>query len=150
MEGNIEPIDRGRIVANVKQDLGIGREQILELCRIKQRTGRRGSVNHRSGQRPDRILLFYCLNDVDGYKTELFFLRDIDGREVDFLVTDGGKPWFAVEVKSSGKDVSKSLSYYGHKLDIPFLYQVVDEKNIDIRNDIIRVLSMEKFLLSLV
>ena len=96
------------------------------------------------------LKLCHYLNDVDGYKTELFFLRDVDGREVDFLVTDGGKPWFAVEVKSSAKDVSKSLTYYGHKLDVPFLYQVVDERNIDIRKDKIRILSMEKFLLSLV
>lgn len=96
------------------------------------------------------LKLCHYLNDVDGYKTELFFLRDIDGREVDFLVTDGGKPWFAVEVKSSAQDVSKSLTYYGHKLDVPFLYQVVDERNIDIRKDKIRILSMEKFLLSLV
>jgi hypothetical protein len=87
---------------------------------------------------------------VDGYKTDLCFLRDIDGREVDFLVTNNGRPWFAVEVKSSSKDILKSLTYFGNKLDIPFLYQIVDERNIDIRKDKIRILSMEKFLLSLV
>jgi predicted AAA+ superfamily ATPase len=96
------------------------------------------------------LKLCHGLNDVEGHKTDLWFLRDIDGREVDFLVTDGQKPWFAVEVKSSAKDISKSLAYYGHKLDIPFLYQVVDERNIDIRKDRIRMLSMEKFLASLV
>lgn len=96
------------------------------------------------------LKLCHFLNDVDGYKTELYFLRDIDGREVDFLVTDDGKPWFAVEVKSSASDISKTLSYFGSKLDIPFLYQVVDERNVDIRKDRIRMLSMEKFLSSLV
>lgn len=96
------------------------------------------------------LKLCHYLNDVDGYKTELYFLRDVDGREVDFLVTEGRKPWFAVEVKSSAKDVSKSLSYFGHKLAIPFLYQLVDERNIDTRMDNIRILSMEKFLLALV
>ena len=96
------------------------------------------------------LKLCHHLHDVDGYKTELFFIRDIDGREVDFLVTNDGKPWFAVEVKSSAKDISKSLTYFGNKLDIPFLYQIVDERNIDIRKDKIRILSMEKFLLSLV
>ena len=96
------------------------------------------------------LKLCHCLNDVDGHKTDLWFLRDIDGREVDFLVTDGQEPWFAVEVKSSAKDVSKSLAYYGHKLEIPSLYQVVDERNIDVRKDRIRILSMEKFLSSLV
>lgn len=96
------------------------------------------------------LKLCHFLNDVDGYKTELYFLRDIDGREVDFLVTDDGKPWFAVEVKSSASDISKTLSYFGSKLDIPFLYQVVDGRNVDIRKDRIRMLSMEKFLSSLV
>ena len=96
------------------------------------------------------LKLCHYLHDVDGYKTELYFLRDIDGREVDFLVTYGGKPWFAVEVKSSAKEIAKSLTYFGNKLDIPFLYQVVDERNIDIKKDKIRILSIEKFLLSLV
>lgn len=96
------------------------------------------------------LKLCHYLNDVDGYKAELYFLRDIDGREVDFLVTDDGRPWFAVEVKASAADVSKTLSYFGDKLNIPFLYQVVDERNIDIRKDKIRILSMEKFLSSLV
>ncbi|MFA4916365.1 MAG: ATP-binding protein [Syntrophales bacterium] len=96
------------------------------------------------------LKLCHYLNDVDGYKTELRFLRDVDGREVDFIVTEGGNPWFAVEVKSSGKDISKSLAYFGNRLDIPFLYQVVDERDIDMRKDKIRVLSLEKFLFSLV
>jgi len=96
------------------------------------------------------LKLCHYLNDVDGYKTDLSFLRDVDGREVDFLVTEGGKPWFAVEVKSSSTEVSKTLPYFGNKLDIPFLYQVVDERNIDIRKDKIRILSMEKLLSSLV
>jgi len=96
------------------------------------------------------LKLCHYLNDVDGYKTDLHFLRDIDGREVDFLVTEDGIPWFAVEVKSSAKDISKTLSYFGNKLDIPFLYQLVDERNIDIKKEKIRILSMEKFLASLV
>lgn len=113
-------------------------------------------INDNDGAKLENVVashllkLCHYLNDVDGYKTELSFLRDIDGREVDFLVADDGKPWFAVEVKSSAKDISKSLPYFGNKLDIPFLYQVVDERNIDMRKDKIRVLSMEKFLLSLV
>ena len=56
-------------------------------------------------------------------------------REVDFLVTNEARPWFAVEVKSSAKDISKTLPYFGAKLEIPFLYQLVDERNVDIRKD---------------
>jgi len=66
------------------------------------------------------------------------------------LITENSKPWFAVEVKSSSKEVSKNLTYFGNKLDIPFLYQVVSEENIDIRRENIRIISMDRFLVSLV
>ena len=113
-------------------------------------------INDNDGARLENIVashllkLCHYLHDVDGYKTDLHFLRDIDGREVDFLVTSDGKPWFAVEVKSSAKDISKTLNYFGAKLDIPFLYQVVDERDIDVRQDNVRILSAEKFLQSLI
>lgn len=92
----------------------------------------------------------HYLNDTSGYKTELFFLRDIEGREVDFLVVENGKPWVAVEVKSSAKEISRNLSYFDDKLNIPFLYHLTAEKNIDFRKDKIRVMSIDKFLLALV
>jgi len=96
------------------------------------------------------LKMCHFLNDVGGYKTDLHFLRDIEGREVDFLITENRKPWLAVEVKSSSKEVSKNLTYFGNKLDIPFLYQVVSEENIDMRRNNIRIISMDRFLVSLV
>src|SRR3972149_6591443 len=112
-------------------------------------------VPDNSGARLENIvashLLKMChfLNDVEGYKTVLHFLRDIEGREVDFLVTDNRRPWFAVEVKSPSREVSKNLNYFGDRLDIPFLYQVVSEENVDIRRDSVRILSLDRFLVSL-
>jgi hypothetical protein len=91
----------------------------------------------------------HYLNDTAGYKTELYFLRDIEGREVDFLVTEGGKPWFAVEVKSSSKEISRNLNYFDENLNIPFLYQITSEKDVDFRKDKVRVMSVDKFLLNL-
>lgn len=96
------------------------------------------------------LKMCHFLNDVEGYKTELHFLRDIEGREVDFLVTDNSEPWFAVEVKASSKEIAKNLVYFGDRLKIPFLYQVVSEQNVDIRKDVIRIISMDKFLASLI
>jgi len=84
------------------------------------------------------------------YKTDLHFLRDMDGREVDFLITEKGKPWFAVEVKAASKEVSKSLTYFGDRMEIPFLYQVVYGKDIDLRVGKVRVVSLDRFLFSLV
>src|SRR3990172_5490504 len=95
------------------------------------------------------LKMCHFLNDVEGYKTDLHFLRDAEAREVDFLVTESGKPWFAVEVKSNSREVSKSLPYFGDRLDIPFLYQAVSEKDVDIRKDKVRIISLDKFIASL-
>ncbi|HLA49887.1 MAG TPA: DUF4143 domain-containing protein, partial [Thermodesulfovibrionia bacterium] len=96
------------------------------------------------------LKMCHFLNDVEGYKTDLHFLRDAEAREVDFLVTESDKPWFAVEVKSNSKEVSKSLPYFGDRLNIPFLYQVVSEKDVDVRKDKVRIISLDKFMVSLV
>ncbi len=43
----------------------------------------------------------------------LYFLRDKDKREVDFLVTRNHKPWFLIEVKTEQtKSISKDLFYF--------------------------------------
>ncbi len=90
------------------------------------------------------------LYDAFGYKTELFFLRDIEGREVDFLVTVDTKPWFSVEVKTSKKNISKNLYYFSSRENIPFNYQIVSDKETDFIKDNIRVISIDKFLSALV
>ena len=73
-------------------------------------------------------------------------MRDIEKREVDFLVTVNEKPWFCVEAKTSFKKVPASLIYFKEKLKIPFTYEVVKEKNVDFLKDNIRVISASKFL----
>jgi hypothetical protein len=56
----------------------------------------------------------------------LYFLRDKEKREVDFLVTKDKKPWFLVEVKSAeNKGLSKSLFYYQEATKAPHAFQVV-------------------------
>lgn len=56
-------------------------------------------------------LLKYChfLEDTEGIKAELRFIRDTDKREVDFVVLKNKKPVFAVECKTSDKSISKSI-----------------------------------------
>jgi len=96
------------------------------------------------------LKMVHFLQDVDGYKVGLNFLRDIEGRETDFLITVNKKPWIAVEVKLSDKRVSKHLKYFKEKLKIPFTYQVIGESNVDIWQNNIRVISADKFLSGLV
>ncbi|MDO8593034.1 MAG: ATP-binding protein [bacterium] len=92
----------------------------------------------------------HFLHDVFGYKAELFFLRDREGREVDFLLAIDKKPWLAAEVKSGEESGLKNLIYFGNKLKIPQLYQVVGADNVDYRKDKVRIISVDKFLSGLV
>ena len=97
-------------------------------------------------------LLKFChyLLDAEGYRADLYFLRDLEHREVDFLVTIDQKPWFAVDVKTSSKNISRSLHYFTKRMDIPFAFQVVQEEGIDYIKDDIRVISASRFLAALV
>ncbi|MBI3541198.1 MAG: ATP-binding protein [Deltaproteobacteria bacterium] len=72
-------------------------------------------------------LLKFChfLEDTEGYKIELCYLRDVNKREVDFLVTVGHKPWFVVEAKLSEENLHPNLNYFGERIACPLRYQVV-------------------------
>ena len=97
-------------------------------------------------------LLKFChfLFDAEGYKAQLYYLRDKEQREVDFLVTIENKVWFCVEVKTAHKKIPVSLKYFAAKLKIPFVYEVIKEDGIDFIKDNIRVISVSKFLSALV
>lgn len=71
-------------------------------------------------------LLKYChwQEDTEGHRMELRFLRDTDGREVDFVVMKNRAPLFAVECKSGSKSVSSSIRYFAERTSIPAFYQV--------------------------
>lgn len=56
---------------------------------------------------------------------ELYYLRDKEKQEVDFLIVKNNKPWFLVEVKnSSNGGLSKSLFYFQEMLEVDFAFQV--------------------------
>jgi len=56
---------------------------------------------------------------------ELFFLRDKEKRELDFLVSRNNKPWFMVEVKSSlNAKLSTNLEVFQRQLHLEHVFQV--------------------------
>lgn len=56
----------------------------------------------------------------------LWFIRDKEKREVDFLVSRDKKPWFLVEVKMSSKSgINKNLIYFHEKIKTKHAFQVV-------------------------
>ena len=66
--------------------------------------------------------------DAPVMKISSSFIRQAikDKKEVDFLVTKEGKPWFLVEVKSSAKHaISKHLYWFQEKTGAQHAFQVV-------------------------
>ncbi len=63
----------------------------------------------------------------------LFFLRDKEKREVDFLVSRDGQPWFIVEVKSSkNQPLSTNLGVFAKQLKVDYIFQVaIDGEYVD-------------------
>lgn len=92
----------------------------------------------------------HYLYDREGHKAALYFLRNIDKKEVDFLVTVDQKPWFAVEAKLSEATISPPLHSYKEKLKIPFVYQVIMKPGVYRFINGVRVISADRFLTGLV
>ncbi|MGQ0656220.1 MAG: DUF4143 domain-containing protein [Betaproteobacteria bacterium] len=62
--------------------------------------------------------------DAEGHRTELRYFRDIEGREVDFVVAENGRPVLLVECKSSDRDVSPSLRYLKQRFPAAPAWQI--------------------------
>jgi len=97
-------------------------------------------------------LLKFChyLEDHQGYRTELAYLRSAGGREVDFLVSCQRKPWFLVEAKVGEKQIEKSIRVFREQLKVPFAYQVALHGTGDFVQEDIRCLPAHRFLAALI
>lgn len=91
-------------------------------------------------------LLKYChfMEDTEGFRMDLRFLRDTDKREIDFVVLKEGLPLFAVECKTGEKNINPSLFYFMEKTQISKFYQV-HEGTKDYKKKGIRVLPVQTF-----
>ena len=58
----------------------------------------------------------HFLEDRDGYRCELRYIRDKEGREIDFVVIKEGRLEELIEVKYSDENISKPLLYYTKRL----------------------------------
>jgi predicted AAA+ superfamily ATPase len=64
------------------------------------------------------------LQDQEGDDIDLYFFRDTDGREVDFVVANRKKPVIAVEVKLADEEIHKPLKYFLNKFPNTECWQV--------------------------
>ena len=67
----------------------------------------------------------HFLEDYHGYRCSLHYIRDKDGREVDFLTIVEDIPTDLIEVKMNDTTISPSLKYYASKLQPIRAIQIV-------------------------
>ena len=93
----------------------------------------------------------YC-QDAFGLSVDLFYLRDLEKREVDFLVTWEGQPWLAVECKLSPGGSLRNLCHFAERLEVANKVLVTLASGVDHLDKAsgIRILSAERFLTALV
>jgi hypothetical protein len=60
----------------------------------------------------------------------LHYLRDKEKREVDFVLTEKGKPFCLVECKSGDEDLSSHLLHFQKRLQIPIAVQLVHRSGV--------------------
>ena len=141
-------------INNLSVDLGVDHKttehwlQILEAMYVSFRVAPLGAPRIRALKRAQKLylwdwsavddagarfenlvgaqLLKYChfVEDTEGWPMELRYLRDTDGREVDFVVVRKQKPLFAVECKISDRHVDPALSYFAARTGIAPFYLV--------------------------
>ena len=89
--------------------------------------------------------------DVLGERYALQYFRDVDKREVDFIITHNLKPVRAIECKLTDSNIDPSLSYFKKKFpDVDVLQVCLNPKN-EFRNaNGIRVVAALSFLQELV
>ena len=94
-------------------------------------------------------LLKYChfIEDNEGYEMGLHFVRDIEKREIDFVVTRENKPLFAVECKVKKTTIDDNIKYFSKRLSIPNYFQVhLGTEDFENKEYKVRIVPWHKFV----
>jgi hypothetical protein len=109
------------------------------------------------GARFENVIAFHLLKwifylqDTEGRNMELRYFRDIDKREVDFVIIEDGRPLHFIEAKLSGKAQSPSLRYLKQRFPSVSAIQLTLDDGTDVlTKDVIRICPAHLFLNELV
>lgn len=92
-----------------------------------------GRVENGEGAKLENLVACHLLKrnhfliDTQGIKHDLFYIRDKEKREVDFLTTKGRSIEYLLEIKKSDDKFSNHLNYYHQRLNPSCSYQVIYE-----------------------
>lgn len=90
-----------------------------------------GDITENPGARLENLVAttllkrLHSIEDYHGYRTSLHYIRDKDGREVDFVTSVDNKFVDLIEVKQSDTAVSSHLKYYSEKIKPKNTVQIV-------------------------
>ncbi len=84
--------------------------------------------------------------DSKGLRFELRYIRDKEGREVDFVILKEGAVFALIEVKLSDDKISKSLKYYSEKLKPVHSLQITAHLKREYKQNRCRVLRVQTAL----
>jgi hypothetical protein len=89
--------------------------------------------------------------DTEGRLLELRYFRDVDGREVDFVVVEGRRPIMMIECKLSDQELSPSLRYLAQRFPTTPAFQISahGKKDVAISKQI-RLMPAHRFLADLI
>jgi uncharacterized protein len=85
------------------------------------------------------------MEDYGGAKVSLHYIRDKDGREVDFVTVVDGKVHELIEVKLSDEKISTALKYYHNRLQPEKTTQILKSLKKPYDKDGIRVTTAEDY-----
>lgn len=112
-------------------------------------------VEQSTGQRIENLVMLNLLKriqfleDSRGEQLDLHYVRDKEGREVDFLITLKRKPWVLIEVKAADQELSPSLLYFKDRLKTPYAIQLhTNLKKKPIVKNGVRIVSAQEFFSS--
>lgn len=89
------------------------------------------------------------LTDRDGYRYELHYIRDKEGREVDFAILKEGQLEELIEVKLSDDTPSRSLLYYADRLKPQNATQIVKNIRRSYRKNRLRITNIVDYFTGL-
>ena len=110
-----------------------------------------------SGSRFENMVACHLLKwvhfeqDANGRDVELQYFRDVDRREVDFVVVENGKPFWLIECKWNDEDINPGLKYLKARFPESEAYQISATGKKDYKSpDDIRVCHTLQFLQKLI
>ena len=89
------------------------------------------------------------LEDTEGRRIELHYIKDKEKREVDFAILEDRRISHLIEVKESDASLSPALRYYEEKLKPEHCIQAVHHLKSKLKYGPIKVLAADQFCLSL-